>query len=94
MPGKGLVAVDFGAPPGSSSAEASVAAPTVDGATLAEAWVVPADTADHSADEHIIDPPAVCAVVVPGVGLRVIADASRNPGSVLHGAWSVGYVWA
>lgn len=62
--------------------------------SLAEAWLFPATTADHSVDEHIIDGPKVIAAdVVAGVGFTIYAEACDNPGSMLYGLYNVAWVW-
>ena len=56
MSAQGTAILDFGAFPGSAEATVDVAGQTgfVAG-SLVEAFVYPVDTADHSADEHIIE---------------------------------------
>src|SRR5262249_53924476 len=44
--------------------------------SLVEAWIVPAATADHSADEHIVDPPMITAGnIIAGTGFTIYATA-------------------
>lgn len=76
MGAQGTTTVDFGAFPGKS--DASVAVPETGVSdhptSLAEAWLVPVDTADHSADEHLAETIAVRAgPCVAGVGFTVYA---------------------
>lgn len=57
MGAQGVAVLDFGAFPGASDAsvfvpETGVSAHPV---SLAEAWLIPADSADHSGDEHLIE---------------------------------------
>ena len=56
MPGSGVTTVNFGAFPGSSDASVVVTGQAgIVGASQIEAWILPAVTADHSADEHVFD---------------------------------------
>ncbi len=70
--------------------------------SLVEAWILPLPTADHSIDEHILDPPLVQAgSVVPGVGFTIYATAPNNPGENgafadvvdTYGLWTVAWCW-
>lgn len=72
MPGQGTVLLDFGAFPGASDASVAVAAPTIASGSLAEAWIFPAATSDHTADEHMVETIKVFAGQVQvGVGFTV-----------------------
>ena len=65
MGASGSGTIDFGAFPGSSDATATVTGQTgILANSLVEAWLMPLATADHSADEHMVDT------------IKVIADAS------------------
>ena len=55
MAGQGTATLDFGAFPGGSDTSLFVSAPTILAGSLVEAWVFPAATADHSADEHLVE---------------------------------------
>jgi len=90
MSGQGTVQIDFGAFPGKTDATVTITGQSlISGSALAEAWVFPKATADHSDDEHWLDPPHVFAGnVVAGVGFTIYArgsacDASRD--TVNHG---------
>lgn len=104
MAGQGTALLDFGAFPGVTDATVSVADAGITGSSLAEAWIFPTTTVDHSADEHWVDPPEVYAgSVVNGVGFTIygvakkrvdIAPLNRNIDQPrLYGKWTVGYVW-
>lgn len=89
---QGTTTINFGAFPGKTDAfviitgQASILA-----GSLVEAWVLPADTADHSADEHWVDKPVITAcAVVAGVGFSIFALAQTNR---LYGVWNVAWVW-
>jgi hypothetical protein len=70
----GTATVDFGAFPGSSDTSLAVAAPTIAALSLVQAWLQPAGTSDHSADEHIVESIRVFAGnVVAGVGFTLYA---------------------
>ena len=72
MAGQGTATLDFGAFPGSSDASVAVSAPSITGGSLVEAWIFPAATADHSADEHLVETIRVVAGnVQAGVGFTI-----------------------
>lgn len=80
MPTTGTASLNFGAAPGAFEASVAVSgqAGILVGSAL-EAWVLPATTADHSIDEHIVDPPRVVAGnVVPGVGFTIYGFAPNQ----------------
>jgi len=93
MGAKGTTTVDFGAHPGATEASASVTGQSsITSDSLAEAWLFPVATADHSVDEHVVDGPLVFATgVSAGVGFTIRA-LTRN-GQNLSGAYSVAWVW-
>lgn len=73
MGAQGTALVDFGAFPGASDASVAV---TGQAAILAgsavEAWLLPADTADHLADEHRLETLSVIAGnIVAGTGFTI-----------------------
>lgn len=70
--GKGLL--DFGAYPGTGDTTLVITGQSLIKAatSVAWAWVFPADTADHTADEHFVDPPFVLAgAIVEGTGFTI-----------------------
>lgn len=73
MGAQGTVTLDFGAFPGSSDASVAVTGQaSILSGSLVEAWIVPAATADHSADEHIAETIRVYAGnIVAGTGFTV-----------------------
>jgi hypothetical protein len=74
----GTVLLDFGAFPGAAYSFVTVNYTSV--GTMVEAWVVPHHTSDHSADEHIVDPPRFTAGdIVNGVGFRVHGFGVEQP---------------
>lgn len=74
MGASGSTTIDFGAFPGGSDASVAVAQASITGSSLVEAWLFPAATADHSADEHIVETIKVFAGNVSnGVGFTIYA---------------------
>lgn len=75
MGAQGTTTVDFGAFPGGYDATATVTGQAaIVGGSLAEAWLWPVATADHSADEHLLEPIRVLAYnVSAGVGFTIRA---------------------
>lgn len=95
----GAALLDFGAHPGVQEASVDVTGQTGFIATSAlEAYIAPAATADHSADEHRYEELRVDAVYVADGTLRIYGhstvtqDRSQN-GHNLYGKWNVGWVW-
>ena len=67
LPTSGVATIDFGAFPGNVTAQVTVAAVDAsDPNTEIDAWIIPVATADHTADEHIADPPRVIAAISGG----------------------------
>lgn len=98
MAGQGTSTIDFGAFPGTSDTSVSVSVPSIAANSLVEAWVFPANTADHSVDEHVAEPPLVIAGnVQAGVGFTIYAR--NKPANVSldgdrsYGVWNVAWVW-
>jgi len=83
MSGQGTTVVDFGAFPGVTDVTVAITGQTlISGAALVEAWVFPTDTADHTADEHWVDPPRVFAGnVSAGVGFTIYARGDPDNGA-------------
>lgn len=92
MGASGTTTIDFGAFPGKSDASVAVTgqAGIVSG-SLVEAWIRPVDTADHLADEHIVDAPVIMAGnIVAATGFTIygvardgipVPDAMRRSGA-------------
>jgi hypothetical protein len=97
----GTTLIDFGAFPGSAWAQTAVAAVDVrDPNAIVNAWILPAATADHSIDEHIIDPPLVSAyadgsgnIVITGVP-RFTPPSPIPPDPMPYGKWNVGWAFS
>lgn len=72
MATQGTATLDFGAFPGASDASVAVASAGIGSSNLVEAWLFPAATTDHTADEHLVESLKVVAgSVVAGVGFTV-----------------------
>ena len=73
MSAQGTALLDFGAFPGASDASIVIAGQTgILSGSLVEAWIFPAATADHTADEHWVESLRVFAGnVVAGSGFTI-----------------------
>jgi hypothetical protein len=69
----GTATLDFGAFPGASDASVTVTGQTGIGAgSLVEAWIFPANTADHTSTEHMVETFRVFAAdIVAGTGFTI-----------------------
>lgn len=75
MGATGTANIDFGAFPGASDASVAVTGQTgIVAGSLVEAWLRPVDTADHTADEHMLESLKVFAhTIVAGTGFTISA---------------------
>jgi len=75
MGAQGTTTINFGAFPGGSDASVAVTGQaSILAGSLVEAWLFPAATADHSADEHVVETIKVVAGnVVAGTGFTIYA---------------------
>lgn len=75
MGAQGTTTIDFGAFPGGSDASVAVTGQAgITGTSLVEAWLLPAATADHTADEHVVETIKVMAGnIAAGTGFTVYA---------------------
>lgn len=100
MGAQGAAVLDFGAFPGANSASVDVTGQTgFVSASLAEAFVYPAATVEHSADEHRVEELRVDAVYQADGTIRIYGQhtgqGNRCPnGYRLYGRFNVGWVWA
>lgn len=92
MGAQGTATLDFGAFPGSSHATVAVTGQAgIVAGSLVEAWLRPEASADHSADEHMLETLKVVARdIVAGTGFTIhgVNESElfeRNPGQY-HGA--------
>lgn len=92
---QGTASLDFGAFPGKTDTTIVITGQAaILAGSLAEAWIFPAATADHSADEHLIEDLVVTAgSIVAGTGFTIFGRVgSLNPG-LLYGVWNIGWAW-
>jgi hypothetical protein len=111
MAGQGTTTIDFGAFPGATDATVVITGQAaITTSNLVEAWINPTATADHTADEHWVDPPEVFAGnIVNGTGFTIygvnkkrtdvatISDSQRfkiTDYPRIYGLWTVNWVWA
>lgn len=75
MATQGTTTIDFGAFPGASDASVNVTGQAgILGTSLVEAWLYPSATADHSADEHMLETIKVTAGnIIAGTGFTIYA---------------------
>lgn len=73
MGAQGTAILDFGAFPGKSDALIAVTGQAgIVAGSLVEAWIRPVDTADHLADEHMMETLKVfAATIVAGTGFTI-----------------------
>lgn len=101
MGASGFTTVNFGAFPGKSDAVVTITgqAGIVSG-SLAEAWLRPVATADHSADEHMVETLKVVANnIVAATGFDISGfntnqiNEPNGLGTLVYGLWTVAWVW-
>jgi hypothetical protein len=108
MGNQGTTTINFGAFPGTTDVTLAIADANIQASSIVEAWIMPAATADHSIDEHWLDPPKILAGnVQAGVGFTIYANAPDIWGGVasaaqpvpadcdnlFYGAWNVAWCW-
>lgn len=71
----GTATIDFGAFPGSSDASVTITGQSgIVSGSVVNAWIYPADSADHSADEHWVETiTATAGGIVAGTGFTIWA---------------------
>lgn len=94
MGAQGTATINFGAFPGSTDTSVAVTGQTsILSGSLVEAWILPAATADHSVDEHLVEPITVIAGnVVAGTGFTIYAN-TREDNSLVYGQWNIAWCW-
>jgi len=109
MGAQGTATLNFGAFPGGQEAKVVITGQTgILASSLVSAWVLPAATADHSIDEHLVDPIRVIAGnVVAGSGFTIygypadiqmfgqktLSGGLPDQQADIYGAVSVSWVW-
>lgn len=100
MAASGTTTVDFGAFPGKSDASVAVTGQTgILAGSIVGAWIRPVATADHTADEHLVETIAIDAgAIVAGTGFTIYArntnqidDPKQSPR--IYGLWTVAWAW-
>ena len=89
----GTATLDFGAFPGKTDASVAVTgqASILTGSAL-EAWVQPAATVEHTADEHWVEDIKVSAgSIVAGTGFTIYGRTGGK--QRLYGRFNIGWVW-
>ena len=94
----GTALLDFGAFPGNADASLDVLTTGVISSSQVEAWVQPAATVDHSADEHRVEGLKVFASykvdgTITITGFEDSPVTVNNDGHRLYGKWNIGWVW-
>jgi len=89
----GTATIDFGAFPGALDTSVPVTGQgAIVAGSLVEAWVRPAATADHTHDEHVVDPPRVIAgSIVAGTGFTIYGFSVNQ--YLHHGVYTVAWAW-
>lgn len=89
----GQATLSFGAFPGAAYEALAVAGQAgIVGGSMVEVWVRPAATADHTADEHIVDPPRVVAGdIVAATGFTIHAFSTNHLRH--HGEYNIAWSW-
>lgn len=94
MGAQGSDVIDFGANGASDATLVITGQAAILGTSLAEAWIIPADSADHLADEHLVEPIQVYAMsIVAGTGFTIRAIYRGLGDTMAFGRWNVGWVW-
>jgi hypothetical protein len=77
----GSALIDFGAYPGTSDAQTVITGQAnIQASSIVKVWIAPAATADHSADEHLVDAPKVFAgSIVTGTGFTIYGIVNDQP---------------
>lgn len=73
MGATGTALIDFGSYPGGSDASLVITGQgAIISGSLVEAWILPANTTDHTADEHVVDPPrCIAGNVIAATGFTI-----------------------
>lgn len=86
----GTATLDFGAFPGASDASLAIMGQgAIVAGSLVEAWLRPAVTTDHTADEHMVETLAIFAAnIVAGIGFTIygfntsqLTEPADDPGA-------------
>lgn len=97
----GSTTVNFGAFPGSSHATVAVTGQTgIVAGSIVDAWIRPEATADHSADEHLVETIRIATSdIIAGTGFTIHGfnssekTSARGEGTLISGTWTVAWSW-
>lgn len=97
----GTAVLDFGAFPGKSDASLAITGQAaIVAGSLVEAWIRPVATADHTADEHMVETLKVFAGnIVAGTGFTIYGlntsqlGAPGDSGTRLWGTFTIAWAW-
>ena len=98
----GITAIDFGAFPGKSDTSVAVTGQAgILALSTVNAWLVRVATADHSADEHLVETiKGFAGNIVVGTGFTIYATNSGSltapdgSASRIYGQWAVSWSWS
>lgn len=103
MAGTGIASLDFGAFPGKGDATVAVTGQTgIVAGSLVGAWIRPVATAEHTADEHLVEALKVIAGnIVAGTGFTIYGfeegtmphTAQPSTAHLLYGNWTIAWAW-
>lgn len=102
MATQGTATLDFGAFPGKSDASVDITGQaSILAGSLADAWLRPVATSDHSADEHMVETLEVYAGnIVAGTGFTIygfntsqLNEPATARGTRIYGQWTIAWVW-
>ena len=90
----GTVELDFGALPGTMYTTVAVTGQaSIVAGSLVNVWIRPAATTDHTADEHIVDPPRVIAGdIISATGFTIHGFSTNKVRH--HGKYTVAWTWS
>lgn len=100
MAGSGVTTLDFGAFPGGTDASVAVTGQgSIVSGSLVEAWIRPVATADHSADEHMVESFKVYAGnIQSGTGFTIYGHSTAQwngwRSHNIYGVWTIAWAWA
>lgn len=86
--------LDFGAFPGKSDASVVITGQAaILSGSIVDAWIRPEATADHAADEHLVESLKIFSSdIVEGVGFT-IRGFNIGQGTMISGKWTVAWAW-
>ncbi len=95
MGASGTSTLDFGAFPGGSDASIAVTGQAgILSGSLVEAWILPAATADHSADEHTVESLKIYAGnIIAATGFTIYGVNTGGGDTRIYGTWNIAWVW-